>query len=132
MYIFWKTILFLGSNSILTPNSSNKPPNITQTTSSNVPSSQSVQLQMGQNSGNSLIPHSQSAYEMGQTMTHQHALHQQLQQRFASVNPNSGKFYIFHGTEMLFLESCPQSFQGLDSEISSDNFFTYHFHAWII
>lgn len=50
----------------------------------NVPSSQSVQQQIGQNS-NSLVPHSQSAYEIGQAFTHQQALHQQLQQRFASV-----------------------------------------------
>lgn len=55
----------------------------------NVPSSQSVQHQIGQNS-NTLVPHSHSAYEIGQTLTHQQALHQQLQQRFASVNCGSG------------------------------------------
>lgn len=70
--------------------SSNHPSNTSQLSSSNVPSSQSVQLHIGQNSSNHLIPHSQSAYEIGQAMTHQQALHQQLQQRFASVNPNSG------------------------------------------
>lgn len=47
----------------------------------NVPSSQSAHDQIGQN-GNSLVPHSQSAYEIGQsTHQHQQALHQQLQLR---------------------------------------------------
>lgn len=59
-----------------------------------MPSSQSVQLQIGQNSNNS-VPHSQSAYEIGQSITHQQALHQQLQQRFANVNCNSGEILYF-------------------------------------
>lgn len=61
-----------------------------------MPSSQSVQQQIGQNNSNNLVPHSQSAYEIGQvSLTHQQALHQQLQQRFASVNSNSsGKTLI--------------------------------------
>lgn len=66
------------------------PLNNSQTSTTTVPSSQSVQLQIGQNNSNSLVPHSQSAYEIGQALTHQQALHQQLQQRFANVNSNSG------------------------------------------
>lgn len=77
-------------NSLITSNALNSTPNSSQMSSSNVPSSQSVQLQVGQNS--TIIPHSQSAYEMGQTLTHQQALHHQLQQRFASVNSNTGTF----------------------------------------
>lgn len=67
----------------------------THTTTINVPSSQSVQHQIGQNS-NSLVPHSQSAYEIGQSLTHQQALHQQLQQRFANVNCSTGKNYLLY------------------------------------
>lgn len=61
-----------------------------------MPSSQSVQQQIGQNNSNSLVPHSQSAYEIGQVsqLQHQQALHQQLQQRFASANnSNSGMHF---------------------------------------
>lgn len=64
-----------------------------------MPPSQSVQQQIGQNNSNSLVPHSQSAYEIGQVsqMTHQQALHQQLQQRFASANnSNSGMHFDYH------------------------------------
>lgn len=82
--------IFAGNHSLLTSSSLNNTSNSSQTSSSNVPSSQSVQLQVGQNSNNTIIPHSQSAYEIGQTLTHQQALHHQLQQRFASVNSNTG------------------------------------------
>lgn len=75
----------------------------TSLSTSNVPASQSVQQlcmqqqsQIGQNGNNNLVPHSQSAYEIGQVpltplAQHQQALHQQLQQRFANVNSNSGE-----------------------------------------
>lgn len=86
--LYTSSLYVLGSNSMIT---SNKTSNASQTTSSNVPSSQSLQHQIGQNNSNNPIPHSQSAYEIGQAMTHQQALHHQLQQRFANVNSNSGK-----------------------------------------
>lgn len=85
-----------GSNSNALTNSLNSSSNNT-----NVPSSQSVQQQIGHNSSNSLVPHSQSAYEIGHVSLtplaqHQQALHQQLQQRFASVNnSNSGEFKFY-------------------------------------
>lgn len=93
------------TNSIILSGSMNNSSTNTSLSSSNVPSSQSVQQlclqqqsQMGQN-GNSggLVPHSQSAYEIGQVpltplAQHQQALHQQLQQRFANANSNSGEF----------------------------------------
>ncbi|XP_031621074.1 phosphatase and actin regulator 4B isoform X2 [Contarinia nasturtii] len=66
-------------------NGSNNTTHTSASSTINVPSSQSVQHQIGQNN-NSLVPHSQSAYEIGQSLTHQQALHQQLQQRFANVN----------------------------------------------
>lgn len=85
------------------------------TSTSIVPSSQSVQQlclqqqssQIGQQIGNcgsgsgsggvgGLVTHSHSAYEIGQVpltplAQHQQAIHQQLQQRFANANINSGE-----------------------------------------
>lgn len=81
-----------GNNQNSLSNTVNSSATTSITPTSNVPSSQSVHQQIGQNSSNSLVPHSQSAYEVGQVTLAQQAIHQQLQQRFASVNgSNSGK-----------------------------------------
>lgn len=101
-----------GTNSIILTSALNNSSTNTSLSSSNVPSSQSVQqlcLQQqssqlaqqlgnnGGNGGNSLVAHSQSAYEIGQVpltplAQHQQALHQQLQQRFANANINTGEY----------------------------------------
>lgn len=59
------------------------------------------------NNNNNLVPHSQSAHEIGQVpltplAQHQQALHHQLQLRFANVNSNSsGKGSVY--TKILHL-----------------------------
>lgn len=87
-----------GTNTNVITNSINSSSSNTSLT--NVPSSQSVQQQIGQNSSNILVPHSQSAYEIGHVSLtplaqHQQALHQQLQQRFANVNNSNAGENLF-------------------------------------
>lgn len=102
-----------GNNSLILTGALDNSATNTSLSSSNVPSSQSVQqLSMqqqssqiaqqignnGSNSGSGLVTHSQSAYEIGQVpltplAQHQQAIHQQLQQRFANANINSGECF---------------------------------------
>lgn len=86
------------------------------------------------------IPHSQSAYEIGQTMTHQQALQQQLQQRFASVNCNSGKYSFnenFSKISCIIIDLQTYVFQRAEFECRTENeYFSVgqspvHIYNWI-